>query len=413
MKRGMSMKTRILFFFTIILLSPPILFFDFGQQKAHWKGKIEYEDGVKVIKNPNEPLYGEIEFELEEDLSIGNEEDENYMFYGFVKIAISSEEKIIVLDGGNGRILKFDRDGNYIQTIGRKGQGPGELEAPWAIHLDSKDQVYVYDSRRRNIQVFDNDGNSKKVIKPPGSLFHFGTTKDGNVLIIYSSVKKPTKSLILIDSEGNIIKTIAGYADQPAPSIKGHVLGNPYSHSLHFFPISIGGGIYGHSSQYKLFIISPSGNLSHTIEVEKPPEPISKKDKDSLIDGYLRMSKQFPIGEKLSRSGVKKAYIFPEFKPFFNEIFIDSKDRIYVRIPKSVLDKDESPHYDLFNKEGYFLYRVKMPHFGFPRIIKNGYIYTHIRDSVTGYIQIKRYKIINWEQIREKIENPQQEQKSG
>jgi hypothetical protein len=413
MKRGKSIKARILFFITITFFSLPILFFGFEQQKTHWKGIIEYEDGVKVIRNPNEPLYGEIEFELEEDLSVGNEEDENYMFYGFVKIAISSEEKILVLDGGNGRILKFDRDGNYIQTIGRKGQGPGEFEAPWAIYLDSKDQICVYDSKRRNIQVFDNDGNFKKVIKPPGSLFNFGTTKDGNVLMIYSSFKELTQSLILIDPEGNLIKTIAGYAYQPAPSIKGHVLGNPYNHSLHLFPLNRGGGIYGHSSQYKLFVISPSGNLSHIIEVEKPPKPISKKDKDSLIDGYLKISEQFPIGEKLSRSEVKKAYIFPEFKPFFNEIFIDSKDRIYVRIPKSVLDKDESPHYDLFNKEGYFLYRVKILHFGFPKIIKNGNIYTHIRDSVTGYIQIKRYKIINWEQIREKIENSQQEQKSG
>lgn len=42
-----------------------------GEQKAQWKGKIEYENGVKLIKNPKELLYGEIEFELEKDLSIG------------------------------------------------------------------------------------------------------------------------------------------------------------------------------------------------------------------------------------------------------------------------------------------------------------------------------------------------------
>jgi hypothetical protein len=42
-------------------------------QNPQWKGTIEEEDGVKVIKNPREPLYGEITFDLEEDLSIGNE----------------------------------------------------------------------------------------------------------------------------------------------------------------------------------------------------------------------------------------------------------------------------------------------------------------------------------------------------
>jgi len=36
------------------------------KQKPQWKGKIEYENGVKVIKNPREPLYGKITLELEE-----------------------------------------------------------------------------------------------------------------------------------------------------------------------------------------------------------------------------------------------------------------------------------------------------------------------------------------------------------
>jgi len=35
--------------------------------------------------------------------------------------------------------------------------------------------------------------------------------------------------------------------------------------------------------------------------------------------------------------------------------------------------------------------------------IKNGYVYTREYDSITGYIQIKRYKIKNWEQIKERI----------
>ena len=57
----------------VLFLSAFIVVVSFGGQKAKWKGKIEIEDGVKVIKNPKEPLYGEIVFELEEDLSIGNE----------------------------------------------------------------------------------------------------------------------------------------------------------------------------------------------------------------------------------------------------------------------------------------------------------------------------------------------------
>jgi hypothetical protein len=64
------MKSKIAFISSMILLSILVAFYVFGLQEARWKGKIEKPDGVKIIKNPNKPLYGETEFELEEDLSI-------------------------------------------------------------------------------------------------------------------------------------------------------------------------------------------------------------------------------------------------------------------------------------------------------------------------------------------------------
>ena len=96
------MKLKKLILITLVLL---ILFISlaFQKQKAEWKGTIEKENGVKVIKNPREPLYGEIEFQLEEDLRIGNEENENYMFFMLPSISVDSEENILVLDRGNCR----------------------------------------------------------------------------------------------------------------------------------------------------------------------------------------------------------------------------------------------------------------------------------------------------------------------
>jgi hypothetical protein len=46
----------------ILILGLVIICSAFGQDKPVWKGKIEYENGVKVIKNPLEPLFGEITF---------------------------------------------------------------------------------------------------------------------------------------------------------------------------------------------------------------------------------------------------------------------------------------------------------------------------------------------------------------
>lgn len=77
------------------------------KQMAEWKGKIEYENGIKVIKNPRQPFYGEIKFELEEDLSIGSEDDDNYMFTLASDIEVDKEGNIYVLDSRECRIPKY------------------------------------------------------------------------------------------------------------------------------------------------------------------------------------------------------------------------------------------------------------------------------------------------------------------
>jgi hypothetical protein len=373
-------------------------------KNSQWKGKIEYKDGVKVFKNPNEPLYGEITFELEEDLSIGNEEDENYIFYRLGGIAVDSEKNIFVLDGGECRVQKFDREGNYLQTIGRKGQGPGEFEQPLGLFLDSDEMIYVRDTLRRNIHIFGKDGRFKETIKPQNDISsYFGITKKRNILTIHTprTYVDMKRLVVLMDMEGKILKEIAAYPYQRRPRIKGHSLGNPYEHRLYLFTSNDGKGIYAHSFQYRIYILNTLGNLSHVIEVDKHPESITKKEKENQIENYLKRRKQLPIEEPLSRSEVKKAYIFPEFKPYFKGFNRDDKCRIYVRMFKLYNPKDSSEKFDVFSREGYYIYRVNMKIF--PNIIDNGYIYNIEHEQETGYTKIKRYKIKNWNQIRKSI----------
>jgi hypothetical protein len=70
---------------TIVIGMYLILIGSAGLQEFQWKGTIEQEGGIKVIKNPEESLYGEITFELEEDLTIGREEHDKETMIEFVK----------------------------------------------------------------------------------------------------------------------------------------------------------------------------------------------------------------------------------------------------------------------------------------------------------------------------------------
>ena len=145
-------------------------------QNPQWIGKIEYEDGIKVIKNPAAPLYGTIEFDLEEDLSIGNEEDDNCYFYGSIDIDVDSMGNIYVLDRKNCRIQKFSKNGHFLLTIGRQGQGPGEFEGLHGLHLDNRDRICVID--RRMIQIFNTNGELENYIGQKNNCNRFNFVKE-------------------------------------------------------------------------------------------------------------------------------------------------------------------------------------------------------------------------------------------
>lgn len=57
-------------FFIFILILSILLIFHCQSDKATWQGTIEDLDTVKVVKNPEEPLYGELVFDLKEDFPL-------------------------------------------------------------------------------------------------------------------------------------------------------------------------------------------------------------------------------------------------------------------------------------------------------------------------------------------------------
>ena len=400
MRRSKLFLTFIITFFFGIILCSLVLF---GTQKPEWKGKIEYEIGVKVIKNPKEPLYGEITFELEEDLSIGREDDENYLFYRGVGLNVDSQENIYVLDSGSFRIQKFDKDGRYLQTIGRRGQGPGEFELPFKFFLDGKNYLYVYDSRK--FKIFNNEGEFVKSIKLQSFILDFYVNPEGNIFV-QSELRdeKGSKQVVgKIDEEGDIVGIIAEfpYVDLVVKqsgdvTYAFGVSRHAYIPELCFSAIHEKAFCYAHSSEYKMFKLDNNGKISLIFQKEESPQTISKKERDFILD---RMKRTFEERGRNLPEEVFQEVRFPSHRPLFNHIMSDDKQRMYVRRLKSVLDKDEEIKFDIFGKDGHYLYKTRLPFT--PRIIKNGFVYHVDSNEETGEIKIIKFKIKNWNQIEE------------
>ena len=120
----------ILFVFCIFLMALNV------PQEMKWKGSIQDIDGISVVKNPKKPIYSEKIIVFEENLSIGKSEGpEEYIFTHILSFAADKDGNIFILDMRPFRVKVYDSEGNYLRSIGREGQGPGEFQIPGNIQI--------------------------------------------------------------------------------------------------------------------------------------------------------------------------------------------------------------------------------------------------------------------------------------
>jgi tripartite motif-containing protein 71 len=74
-------------------------------------------------------------------------------------VAVDEQENVFVSDF-NGRIQKFDSNGNFLIQWGSRGTGEGQfLSSPDGLAIDEAGNVYAADPDNHRIQKFDNQGN--------------------------------------------------------------------------------------------------------------------------------------------------------------------------------------------------------------------------------------------------------------
>jgi hypothetical protein len=120
------------------------------------------------------------------------------------------DSTLFVADGyANSRVVKFDRDGNFLLTWGEEGSPPndtrpGYFNAVHGIQVDPETRtVYVTDRTNRRIQVFDENGEF---------LHQFSTGNPSTPQVLYLSADKnlwvadnATSKIVKFDMQGKFL----------------------------------------------------------------------------------------------------------------------------------------------------------------------------------------------------------------
>lgn len=360
-------------------------------KKSAWKGTVATEDGVKVVKNPSEPLYGEFVFDLREDLRLGGDPNREASYFPKgASLTIDAAGNLYVTDRGNSRVQMFDKNGGFIRAIGRRGQGPGEYMSAGYVYIEADGNIWVEGGPQW--VVFSKDGlflkkvvvskfMRQKMLGPGGSFI--GTTQPS------AAQGDPKHELIRVESDGKTSRTLAefrGEISRAKRAISYHWYGN----SIGFAPVGSDAFVYGFTDEYKLNLADFEGRTTLVMTKDEKPQSISGREKDE--------TRKNGVWAVTGSNNPEEGIFFPDHRPYFSRLMADDAGRIYVFRSKSILDKDAPTRVDVFSREGIFLYR--MTWISRPDAIRSGFLYEVREDPETSEFLVIRQKIMNWEAMK-------------
>ncbi len=348
------------------------------------------EDGVEVILNRIEPFHMKDkprELFLEDEITIDLESEDlaKLSLINPVTYDIDSQGNIYILQQRTSEnfIFKFDRNGNFETSLGRKGQGPGEIQFPTSLSINNRDELVIIDTSSRKLIILDRNGNYIKELRFKSKIYGVFPLQNGRYLI-YKSLAIPEAidaqimGYILCDSELNEIREINRVIRPHLDKLeKINGIGEFYLFSISNDRIYFGKAEEG----YEIWVYDLNGNLVRKIRKEYKPIPFSEEDEEIFMVRWERLPDE-----------IRKKVYFPKHFPPYQGGFADDEGQLFIM----TLEKGKKPReyvYDVFNPEGVFIDRIKLDSPG--ALVKKSRIY-FFKEKESGYKEFVVYKMM-WE----------------
>ena len=342
--------------------------------QSQWKGTIVTEGDVTVVKNPKEPIYKTPVVEISEELRLGGAAAEGDYAFGRIRhVVIDDAGTMYDLDTQASQVKVFDASGQYVRTIARKGQGPGEIESPLTLSLNhSTGELAIHQASRR-MSYFKTDGTFSRHLSFREMWALRGRIdSQGNIYITEGFVDEqdPRYETKMLGPDASLIAVIG---KSPAPTGGGRL--DPFMAINYFIVDRADRLIYGYPKTYEVQFFGPaSPKLFKKITRDYDPVPVTAEERAEE--------------EKGVPSGMKIDFDFSKYHSAYSRFFASDDGHLFV----STWEKDAEGKFihDIFDAEGRFIGRMPLKPSGL-EILKGKYY--ALEEDEEGYQYVKRYAV--------------------
>ncbi len=349
--------------------------------------RVEHKDGLTIVRNGAKPAHvpgAPKGVRLVPELVIGSESDpEEAMIFEIRSVQAGAGGEIFVLDGKIRQIKVYGPDGRHLRTIGKTGQGPGEIQSPVRMAMTAAGDLCVLDIGNSRVSYHSQEGRCVKETPFKGwRPYRFVPDSRGSGYGDTLDFEGGAKDVLLkFDAKLDKVATVATLVIIENPSEQT----SPMEMFRLIYQVDREDRlVWGSTGGYELNVLDADGKAVRRIERAFDKKSYSGADKDRLVKDFLR-GQAPPAGFDP---------YFPPHKPVLYHFVLDDEGRYYVR----TFEQDGAGRffYDIFDPEGRFFARFALPEGELLYVVKKGKAYTAVEENEAGVPQVKRYALI-WE----------------
>lgn len=163
-------------------------------------------DRVGVLIDGN-PLCPDCEIAFRVIATLGGDDDPGSVWdraagRGCMVSRLSSGEFLLSGVVGGGQVFLYDSDGGFSGTVGRRGQGPGEIRGMARLWVGPGDTLFVADDGNGRLQVLTSSGDFVRSFSVPAPYRRFARLNDGT-FVFHGPMLNPNDPVFhLVDAHG-------------------------------------------------------------------------------------------------------------------------------------------------------------------------------------------------------------------